>query len=99
MRDMRSLDKPKAMLPGNEDLTVNHPLRRTQCKIIYADKGANHAARGLSVGRDLQPFIKRATLIRLEMTEGNPTYLRWIHDGSDCLAHCRKQRFHARMKQ
>src|SRR5687768_5474939 len=98
MRHMGSLNEAESMLTGIENLTVIHALRRTKREVVDAHQCADHAAHGLSCGSHLKPFVERATLVRLEVTEGNPTDCRRIDDRRNCLAHCRKQRIHSGVK-
>src|SRR5258705_12350972 len=63
MRHMWSLSETESVLTSDENLAVVHTLRWTKSEIADADECTNHAAHRRCVGSDLQPFVKRATLV------------------------------------
>src|SRR5687767_6367335 len=99
MRNMRSLSKAKSMLTRIENFPVIHAPGRTNSEVVDAYQCAHRAAHRLCSGSDLKPFVKRATLVRLEMTEADPAYPGRIYDGCNRLAYGWEQRSHSGMKQ
>src|SRR6185503_2948346 len=99
MRDMRCLREAEAALTCLQNFTVSHSLRWTKSEIVDTYECANRAAHRLCGGSDLQPLVKRATLVRLKMAEANPAYLRGIHDRFHRFTHCGEEHSHAGMKQ
>src|ERR1041385_4879873 len=75
MRHMRRCQKTQPVPAEIENLVVIQAPRWTVGIIIQHDHVADHAARGLSLRRHAQPFVQRATFIRLEMTETDPAQL------------------------
>src|SRR5690349_14100839 len=95
MRHMWRLHKPKAVLTGAKNFVVIHALCWSQCKVVYTHHRANHAADGFGMRCNFEPLVERATLIRLKMTEANPSYSRRVNHTCNRLVHKRKDRLHS----
>src|SRR5690242_11188377 len=99
MRHMRRVRKTETMATGAENFVVIHAFSGAKSKIVNTHQCANHAANWLCGRRNLQPLIKRAALVRLEMTEAKPTNGCGIYDSPNLFKHCWKQHSHPGMKQ
>src|SRR5262245_14214274 len=99
MWDVWRLNEAETVSTSAERFTIRHSARRTLGEIVDANECADHAAYRLRVRSNLNPFIQRATLVRLEMTKTDPADLRRIYYRGHCLAYRGKQRLHSRVEQ
>jgi hypothetical protein len=91
--------KTKAVFPGGQHISIGQTAGRPNRVVVHAYNRADQAARGLRRGRQLEPLIERAALVRFEVAEGDPTQLRRIQHAADSFAHQGKHGAQARMKQ
>src|SRR5437868_8905914 len=87
MRKLRGAEITEAMFSSSQHIFWTKDARGSCGEVVDIDQGSNHVARGLGMRSDRQPFVKRATLVRLEVTPTNPTQACGVNNGSDTFAH------------
>src|SRR3989304_4644015 len=84
---MRRRAKPKTVFTSGQYLTIRHPSRWPDCKVIHAYERSHYTACCMCGRCHFEPLVERTAFIRLKMAEANPAYLRRLDDSCHSLAH------------
>jgi hypothetical protein len=94
---MRCWTKPKSVFASAKSFIGSQTARRSIREIVQVDQCSHFAANRLRMRRAHEPFVKRATLINLEVTKPNPADSFRLDNASYRLANQRKYPSHACM--